>query len=565
MTLAYMNEAVRKMLHGKRFKTATLLISFFLFLNLIVVLPVSAQSVLYEEGFAGHDGHDGCRSLGYLDEWDYPDYPGEWDDPDYPDYPGEWDYPDYPEDWINLEDYYYSDKGTKYIITRDFSEQTAEQLVQYIMGDGVQILDVRYTGTDVSAGSFTAEDASIIGFNEGIILSTGNIRYVDGPNCDPGISHVNKLDGDKYLDLLIPGYTTYDATIVEFDFIPSQNTLSFDYVFSSEEYNEFVGSLFNDVFGFFLNGKNIALIPNTDIPVAINNINKEQFAQYFRDNSVDGEIMTEMDGLTTVLTVTAAVNVGVKNTIRMAIADAGDQIFDSNVLIKGSSFTSTESDVLQFAKHSREVMENDGIAEIVVSRSGNMDETVTVDYYTSDGSAKAPVDYLETAGTLVFEPGIASKVIPVTIVDDDIVGDTKTFRLHLENVKGNAIIGNYITARIYIIDDDIASSQTQTVLWEEKTEVPVNKNYIIHFSAEINPETVTPENFYVQDENGEIMAQIKPEITFNNLAVIMKTSEFTSYEHGKTYTLYINPNVENLKGTKLGKQIKMYFTTQDLQ
>ncbi len=464
---------------------------------------------------------------------------------------GGWD------DWID-----YPEKGSKYIITKDLSEQTAEQLVQQIMGEGVEILNVRYTGTEVSAGSFTAVDENIIGFNEGVILSTGNIRFVDGPNIEWDITHRNALGGDKYLDLLIPGYETYDATILEFDFIPSKNTLSFDYVFSSEEHKEYVGSEFNDVFGFFLNGKNIALIPNTDTPVAINNVNYLHNNQYYRDND-GGQIMTEMDGLTTVLTVTAAVQVGKVHTIRMAIADAGDYILDSNVFIKGSSFTSIESDVLQFSKPTQQVNEDDGTAMITVTRTGDAQETVTVEYYTKDGSAKAPNEYQETIGTLVFEPGVTSNTIPVTIVDNDAAEDSKTFYVYLKNVTGNAIIGNNIRTRLLIIDNDTAS-QMQTVLWEEKTEVPTNKNYIINFSAEIDPETVTPNNFYIKDEAGQIIEEIKPELTFNKLSVIMKADGVYEYQPGQTYTLIISPNVKSQAGSPLGKQIKMNFSIKDL-
>ncbi|NLK52200.1 MAG: hypothetical protein GX295_07115 [Syntrophomonadaceae bacterium] len=459
----------------------------------------------------------------------------------------------------------YPEKGTKYIITKDLSKQTAEQLVQQIMGEGVQIVNVRYTGTDVAAGSFTAADGNIIGFNEGVILSTGNIRYADGPNAEGNMTHVNDLAGDEHLNLLVPGYETNDATILEFDFIPSENTLSFDYVFSSDEYNEYVGTEFNDVFGFFLNGKNIALIPNTDFPVAINNINNDLHNQYYRDNEFGGQIMTEMDGLTTVLTVTAPVKVGQMNTIRMAIADAGDYIFDSNVFIKGASFMSVESGVLQFSKLTQEVKENDGTAMITVTRTGNMQETVTVEYYTLDGSAKAPNEYLETKGTLVFEPGVTSMTIPVTIVDNDAAGDIKTLYVYLRNVTGNAIIGDNIRTRVLIMDDDTIGSQVQTVLWEEKTNVATNKNYIINFSTEIDPETVTSNNFYVQDETGQIVEDIKPELTFNKLSVIMKADGVFYYQPGQTYTLFISSKVKSLTGSPLGKQIKMNFTIKDLQ
>src|SRR6185436_9045314 len=99
-----------------------------------------------------------------------------------------------------------------------------------------------------------------------------------GPNLLDDTSTDNAMPGDPSLDALVPGYETFDATILEFDFVCDNPTaISFQYVFGSEEYNEWVGSPFNDVFGFFLNGVNIATVPTIcssgGIPVAINNVN----------------------------------------------------------------------------------------------------------------------------------------------------------------------------------------------------------------------------------------------------------------------------------------------------
>src|SRR5262249_36262721 len=137
------------------------------------------------------------------------------------------------------------------------------------------------------------------------------------------------------------GFDTLDATVLEFDFVPSFSTLTFRYVFSSEEYNEYANSDYNDTFAFFVNGVNRALIPDTNTPVSINTINggepfgtDSQNPQFFRNNEIDTDggptIDTEMDGLTIVLTVTAPVNPNVTNHIKLAIADGQDDDFDSN-------------------------------------------------------------------------------------------------------------------------------------------------------------------------------------------------------------------------------------------
>jgi len=102
--------------------------------------------------------------------------------------------------------------------------------------------------------------------------------------------------------------STNDAAVLEFDFVPTQSTISFQYVFASEEYNEYVDQ-YNDVFGFFVNSQNIALIPGSSDPVTINNVNNGDNPQYYRDNdygdfSQNTPYPTQFDGFTSVLQAT---------------------------------------------------------------------------------------------------------------------------------------------------------------------------------------------------------------------------------------------------------------------
>jgi hypothetical protein len=225
-------------------------------------------------------------------------------------------------------------------------------LAAQLVGTGVTISNVTYTGSPVAAGTFHT-GSNIIGFTDGIILSTGSARSVIGPNCTGGISTESGYPGDTDLSNLIGQTATFDAAVLEFDFTPSDPTIRFQYVFSSDEYEEFVFQ-FNDVFGFFVNGKNVALIPQTSTPVSINNVNNGSTGtfgippvnpQFYVNNDFDifatPPIDTEMDGLTVVLTATTKVNPGVSNHIKLAIADAGDDALDSNVFIKAGSLSSS--------------------------------------------------------------------------------------------------------------------------------------------------------------------------------------------------------------------------------
>jgi len=230
---------------------------------------------------------------------------------------------------------------------------SADVLISKLLGEGVTVSNVKIVSSNVSVGTFSgAQD--VIGFDTGVMLSSGNIQNAVGANISESISYVNLLPGDPQLNSLIPGYSTYDATVIEFDFVPQNDVISFQYVFSSDEYNEWVNTAFNDVFGFFLDGKNIAKVPGTDISVSINNVNggnpigqNMSNPQYYINNSIysgGGSIFTGMDGLTVVLSAQAHVPPGQTHHFKLAVADAGDFVYDSNVFIKAESFASVVID-----------------------------------------------------------------------------------------------------------------------------------------------------------------------------------------------------------------------------
>jgi hypothetical protein len=221
-----------------------------------------------------------------------------------------------------------------------------------------------YVGAAVAAGTFTG-GSGILPFDSGVVLTTGaaattpmpvsqtNNPYhcpnagVAGPNDCSNAGLNDNRAGNAAL-AAVAGTTpskTFDAATLSFSFIPTGNTISFQYVFGSEEFQEYVGSKFNDVFGFFLNGlmvtNNIALLPGTTTPVSINNVNQNTNSQYF----TNGGLNIQYDGLAGAnpafqLFATGAVNPGVVNTIMFGIVDVSDAYFDSGVMLAGNSFVS---------------------------------------------------------------------------------------------------------------------------------------------------------------------------------------------------------------------------------
>ncbi|HRY32510.1 MAG TPA: choice-of-anchor L domain-containing protein [Bacteroidales bacterium] len=229
-----------------------------------------------------------------------------------------------------------------------------EQLVNSVLlGTGVMAMNVTLTGTQVMYGTFgTGANPTNLGITSGLLLTSGSATNAIGPNSSSGITTDCQQPGDPTLDGLIPGYTTHDACVLEFDFIPQGDTISFRYVFGSDEYLEWVGSSYNDVFGFFVSGldpitylpftdKNIAIIPNTaNTPVSINNVNNVSNPAYYVDNPQGPMTTIEYDGFTTVLTARCHVIPCMTYHIKLAVADAGDYVLDSGVFLEAGSFNS---------------------------------------------------------------------------------------------------------------------------------------------------------------------------------------------------------------------------------
>ncbi len=217
------------------------------------------------------------------------------------------------------------------------------------------ISNVVSTGSNNAFGSFSG-GSGIIGFDSGIVVGSGSVQTtathtapctkgVEGPNECASNTTENGTAGDSDLTTL-SGLQTFDAAVLEFDFVPTNSTVVFNYVFSSDEYNEFANSNFDDVFGFYVNGANCAVVPGTSLPVSIDTINggnplgtNPQNSQFYIDNS-GGALNTEMDGLTTVLSCTASVNANQTNHMKLAIADDSDAALDSNVFIQAGSLVS---------------------------------------------------------------------------------------------------------------------------------------------------------------------------------------------------------------------------------
>ncbi|XZF16094.1 choice-of-anchor L domain-containing protein [Chitinophagaceae bacterium MMS25-I14] len=240
--------------------------------------------------------------------------------------------------------------------------QTAQALAQKLAGPGITVQNATLTCPSNANGTFKTVTSNL-GLDSGIVLTTGRAATtgssfgVNGSESSLASTN-NGAAGDPQLNTLANS-TTHDACILEFDLIPKGDTISFDYVFGSEEYNNSTCGNYNDAFAFFISGagitgqQNIALVPGTTIPVAVNSINNgipgsqgnianctsmgagSPFTAYYTNNS--GGTSLTYKGITHVLRAVHNVTACSTYHLKLTVADAGNGLYDSGVFIKAGS------------------------------------------------------------------------------------------------------------------------------------------------------------------------------------------------------------------------------------
>ena len=225
------------------------------------------------------------------------------------------------------------------------------------------ISSIQFQGDNNQFGCFSQGDSSIQ-LSTGFLLSTGNVGHAMGPNVETNTTSNFQGPGDSDLQQLqTEAVTLRDASVLEFDLVATCDKFELEYVFASEEYCEYVNSKFTDVFGVFVSGpgisgpfnrgaENIATVPNSSEFVSINTINYDTNGDYYVSNvpffsalsggCTFGELfqvapsvdLVEYDGFTKPLLASIETIPGQTYHIKIAIADAGDAIFDSALFFK---------------------------------------------------------------------------------------------------------------------------------------------------------------------------------------------------------------------------------------
>jgi len=366
--------------------------------------------------------------------------------------------------------------------------QTPTQLINNVLlGMGVTASNITINGNPVTANAAQGNVASFTNTNpafpisSGLLLTTGNSIAAQGPNNSTNLSNnlpaTASVASDPHLNILAAGTVT-NGVVLEFDFIPTGDTLNFRYLFGSEEYPEFSPSTFNDAFGLFLwgpgitgpyalagyaNGANIATIPG-GIPVTINNVGDASNTQYyvFNDNGSTYGNAIQYDGTTVLLTAAASVQCNQTYHIKLAISNVSDQAYDSGVFLEANSFSSNVVDVaVATVSGDTTIIEGCNFADIVFTRpEGNMLDTLSI-IYTIGGTATEGADYANLMDTIIFLPGVDTVIVNLTPIQDNIIEgyESVIISVNIINPCGDTIVSS---GTIYVWDGPIIDSLWST-------------------------------------------------------------------------------------------------------
>ena len=323
------------------------------------------------------------------------------------------------------------------------SGQSPVGLVQNVLlGPGVTVSNITYNGSPSAIGYFDGSQTNL-GIDSGIVLTTGTVLQngsgPHGPNDQAGAGVDNGTAGSGLLSSIINGSPTFNASILEFDFIPYSDTVRFKYVFGSDEYPEFAppnNSSFNDVFGFFISGPgvpgmmNIARLPTNGSIVSINNVNAITNSAFFIPNG-DGSTapqnssptFIQYDGFTQVLEAVSQVQCGETYHLIIAVSDVGDGEWDSGIFLEANSLSSANPINVNYSISQQVFIDSTWMAEgcvdatVTVQRQQGSNTALTIPIQLS-GTATNGLDYTGVPANVTFNPGQTSVSFTINVIND---------------------------------------------------------------------------------------------------------------------------------------------------
>ncbi len=379
-----------------------------------------------------------------------------------------------------------------------------DSLAQRLVGYGLEISNAQLLCADGGSGYFFGAAAAGFGMGSGIILTSGSTTVAFSPNTS-GSASAGGGPGFAPLEEFPNAYNgTFNACVLEFDFVPQGDTIKFNYVFGSEEYPEWVGSPFNDIFAFLIEGepeypaempviqRNIAIIPDSPDPgvhVAINFLNQNDYSEHYITNQgIPSSNAIQYDGLTTLLTAKAKVTPCNSYHLTLAVADVSDAIYDTGVFLEEGSFVSNTFFVEDAVSNISDTEDLD----FVIENCGEGTVTFQTDFPTNEGydlplvtnfNANNPdvcvlggtatlfLDYTLSAGSVIIDPNATEGFLDIfPIVDGEAEEDefiTFAFYSSCDPVP-------YQVDTFWIYDEINAVTNDDIDICEAGTEVQLN-------------------------------------------------------------------------------------------
>lgn len=386
---------------------------------------------------------------------------------------------------------------------------TAQQMVETLLGCGSVASNIQLNSCGTSCGFFNAVNTSL-GIDSGVLISSGDVYNAVGPNNSGSQTTDNGCPGYGPLTTLC-GYQTYNAAVLDFDVLLSSDTLKFNYVFGSEEYMEWVGSSFNDVFALWISGPgivglvNLATIPGGNLPVTQANINCTiGNGNYYVCNDPTntfcnasyncptnmGATTLQYDGLTKVMQAKIAVIPGQTYHLTFAVADASDPVYDSGVFIQAGfltpyNVTVASVDSVNFINpfdSAITVVEGCQPGEINVHLTNFTSDTVFVPL-SIGGTATPGTDYTTLDDTLAFAPGDTVQSIFIGAFADGMTEGAETVIIYTLDPCSGLIADSFV---IKIQDDFPFVVSNDTTICEHDSLI-LNATYSSFYQYEWQP------------------------------------------------------------------------------
>lgn len=363
------------------------------------------------------------------------------------------------------------------------ADATPDDIVSSVISGQTLISLVNVDCAQGQVGTFTVTDDTDLSMDKGLVLSSGAVENIPAPASDFSAAFfggINQSDDDlNYLSTISGnGSQSQDACIVELDVLAASEELTFEYVFGSEEYPEFVNSTFNDIFAFLVSGPGIVGDPNISdqlnvatLPdgtfIQINSVNHSSNWPYYRDNELNQSIV--YDGLTSDTlgikkSLTAVVPTIPCETykLKFAIADRGDSSFDSGVFVSKINSGTPEIGVNYQSGIDYLVEECVNVPDEVVISFGNPISSPQTYSIVIAGNAELGVDYdLTIPSTVTFETGTEIFTFSIIALTDNIVEGTDTIEIQLVRDFG---CGSIVVSTIIIeIFDNVNVEILETI------------------------------------------------------------------------------------------------------